>query len=114
MSEIRVLDVNRHTLDLFGAPDKPTLLRRLRDVFRDDMERIFREQLIDLWNGKLFQQREVVNYALDGDRAACAAAVLGAARPRARLVAGAGGADRHHRAQEGRGLSRISSARMTC
>ena len=27
----------------------------------------FREQLIDLWQGKLFQQREVVNYSLDGD-----------------------------------------------
>jgi diguanylate cyclase (GGDEF)-like protein len=26
----------------------------------------FREQLVDLWNGKLFQTREVVNYALDG------------------------------------------------
>ena len=26
-----------------------------------------REQLIDLWDGKLFQQREVVNYALDGN-----------------------------------------------
>jgi diguanylate cyclase (GGDEF)-like protein len=30
------------------------------------MEQHFREQLIDLWQGKLFQQREVVNYALDG------------------------------------------------
>ena len=28
----------------------------------------FREQLIDLWDGKLFQQREVVNYALDGTK----------------------------------------------
>ena len=27
----------------------------------------FREQLIDLWQGKLFQQREVVNYSLTGD-----------------------------------------------
>ncbi len=27
----------------------------------------FREQLIDLWQGKLFQQREVVNYSLSGD-----------------------------------------------
>jgi diguanylate cyclase (GGDEF)-like protein len=35
-------------------------------VFRDNMKAHFREQLIDLWNGKLFQQREVVNYALDG------------------------------------------------
>lgn len=66
MSEIRVLDVNQQTLDLFHAPDSGTLLRRLGDVFRDDMERSFREQLIDLWDGKLFQQREVVNYALDG------------------------------------------------
>jgi len=66
MSEIRVIDVNRHTLDLFAAPDKGTLLGRLSDVFRDDMQPHFREQLIDLWNGKLFQQREVVNYTLDG------------------------------------------------
>jgi diguanylate cyclase (GGDEF)-like protein len=67
MSEIRVIDVNQHTLDLFRAPDKPTLLRRLRDVFRDDMRPHFREQLVDLWDGKIFQQREVLNYALDGE-----------------------------------------------
>lgn len=66
MSEIRVLDVNQETLDLFQAPNKPTLLNRLGEIFRDDMERSFREQLIDLWNGKLFQRREVLNYALDG------------------------------------------------
>ena len=67
MSEIRVIDVNRHTLDLFAAADKPTLFNRLSEVFRDDMLRHFREQLIDLWQGKLFQQREVVNYTLDGN-----------------------------------------------
>lgn len=66
MREIRVSDVNRQTLDMFCAPDKATLLSRLGDVFRDDMRRNFTEQLIDLWHGKLFQQREVVNYALDG------------------------------------------------
>lgn len=66
MSEIRVIDINRETLNLFLAPDKETLLRHLPDVFRDDMEAQFREQLIDLWNGKLFHYREVVNYALDG------------------------------------------------
>ena len=42
------------------------LLRRLGDVFRGEMEKPFREQLIDLWNGKLHHDREVVNYALDG------------------------------------------------
>ncbi len=66
MSEIRVLDVNRHTLELFGAPDKATLLNRISDVFRDNMVQHFKEQLIDLWEGKLFQRREVVNYTLDG------------------------------------------------
>ncbi len=66
MTEIRVVDVNRHTLKLFGARDKRSLLNRTGDVFRDDMRPHFREQLIDLWNGRLFQQREVVNYALDG------------------------------------------------
>jgi diguanylate cyclase (GGDEF)-like protein len=68
LSEIRVLDVNSRTLELFGAPDKATLLRNLPAVFRDEMEPHFREQLIDLWDGKLFQQREVVNYALDGTK----------------------------------------------
>jgi len=68
MSEIRVLDVNSRTLELFGAADKETLLHNLSAVFRDEMEPHFREQLIDLWDGKLFQQREVVNYALDGTK----------------------------------------------
>ncbi|WP_185984439.1 sensor domain-containing diguanylate cyclase [Aureimonas mangrovi] len=67
MSEIRVIDVNRHTLDLFAAPSKAVLLSRLGEVFRDGMETHFREQLIDLWNGKLFQSREVMNYTLNGD-----------------------------------------------
>jgi diguanylate cyclase (GGDEF)-like protein len=68
MSEIRVLDINSRTLELFCAPDKDTLLQNLSDVFRDEMEPHFREQLIDLWDGKIFQQREVVNYALDGTK----------------------------------------------
>ncbi|GGP25102.1 sensor domain-containing diguanylate cyclase [Silvimonas amylolytica] len=67
MEEIQVIDVNQHTLQLFAAPDKKTLLSRLRDVFRDDMRSHFREQLIDLWDNKLFQQREVLNYSLDGN-----------------------------------------------
>ncbi|MFD2238665.1 sensor domain-containing diguanylate cyclase [Aureimonas populi] len=67
MSEIRVLDVNIHTLELFEAASKDELLARLGDVFRDSMQEHFREQLVDLWNGKFFQSREVVNYALGGE-----------------------------------------------
>jgi diguanylate cyclase (GGDEF)-like protein len=67
MSEIRIVDVNQHTLELFGAADKTSLLLRLREVFRGAMAPHFREQLVDLWEGKLFQRREVVNYSLTGD-----------------------------------------------
>ena len=66
MSEISVLDVNQATLDLFCAPDRQTLHQRIGEVFRDDMEKHFRGQLVELWNGHLFHQREVLNYALDG------------------------------------------------
>ncbi|MBK3745844.1 sensor domain-containing diguanylate cyclase [Paraburkholderia aspalathi] len=66
MSEIRVIDVNDETLSLFLAPDKDTLLNNLSQVFKDEMQGHFREQLIELWNGNLFQRREVINYALDG------------------------------------------------
>lgn len=68
MQEIRVLDVNRQTLEMFRAPDKTTLLGHLDQVFRGDMRPHFAEQLIELWHGRLFQQREVVNYALDGEK----------------------------------------------
>ena len=66
MTEIRVIDVNHATLEMFGATGKAQLLSQLHTVFRGDMEQHFREQLIDLWQGRLFQSREVVNYALDG------------------------------------------------
>ncbi|MGP1629000.1 MAG: sensor domain-containing diguanylate cyclase [Giesbergeria sp.] len=67
MQEIRVIDVNQQTLDMFGAADKGTLLNNLGRVFRDEMEESFSDQLQDLWDGKLTQHREVVNYALSGD-----------------------------------------------
>lgn len=65
MSEIRVLDVNQYTLDLLKAGSKAELLARLPDIFREGMLPHFREQLQDLWNGKLAQQREIIQYALD-------------------------------------------------
>lgn len=67
MREIRVLDVNQLTLSMFGAPDKQTLLAGLDKVFRGEMHDSFSEQLLDLWEGKLFQQREAVNYSLIGE-----------------------------------------------
>lgn len=68
MQEIRVIDVNQQTLSMFRAPDKSALMANLHQVFRDEMQTHFAEQLIDLWQGRLFQQREVLNYALDGEK----------------------------------------------
>ncbi len=67
MQEIRVIDVNRETLRMFAAEDKNELLRNTGRIFRDEMRDSFAEQLRDLWDGKLLQQREVVNYSLSGE-----------------------------------------------
>ncbi|WP_269499766.1 sensor domain-containing diguanylate cyclase [Castellaniella sp. S9] len=67
LSEIRVLDVNSHTLRMFKANSRAELLSRLADVFQEEMLTSFAEQLIDLWDGRLFQQREVQNRTLSGD-----------------------------------------------
>ena len=67
MQEIRVIDVNQQTLRMFGASSKEMLLNNIGRVFRGEMHESFGEQLQDLWEGKTFQQREVVNYSLSGD-----------------------------------------------
>jgi len=67
MARIRVIDVNRQTLTLFGAASKDELLARLPEIFRDEMSRSFAEQLLDCWNGSLFQSRETLNYSLRGE-----------------------------------------------
>lgn len=67
MREIRVIDVNRVTMPLFGAADKRELLARTDRVFTDDMHESFADQLQDLWEGKLVQQREVVNTTMAGE-----------------------------------------------
>jgi PAS domain-containing protein len=41
MQEIRVIDVNRHTLRMFAANDKQHLLRDIGLVFRDEMQASF-------------------------------------------------------------------------
>ena len=68
LEKIRVIDVNRKTLDMFGARTRAELLEKMELVFRDEMQASFAEQLIDLWNGNLVQTREVINYSLAGER----------------------------------------------
>jgi diguanylate cyclase (GGDEF)-like protein len=67
MQEIRVIDVNQQTLCMLGADSKEQLLNSIGRVFRGEMHDSFADQLLDLWDDKIFQQREVVNYSLTGD-----------------------------------------------
>ena len=67
LEKIRVIDINQQTLKMFAARSKDELLGNLGSVFRGEMQNSFAEQLQDLWNGKLTQQREVINYSLTGD-----------------------------------------------
>lgn len=67
MSLIRVLDVNRKTLQLFGAASKEELLSNLNKVFRDDMRDHFINELVDMWDGKTAYEREEINYSLSGE-----------------------------------------------
>jgi len=67
LQEIRVLDVNDYTLTMFKATSRADLLARLGDVLYEETRTSFAEQLIDLWEGRLFHQKEVQNRTLHGD-----------------------------------------------
>ncbi|MBI4316711.1 MAG: histidine kinase, partial [Chloroflexi bacterium] len=64
---IVMLDLNQKTLELYGAGTKEELLSNLPLVFRDEMRRHFRDELMDIWNGRLVSEREGVNYTLQGN-----------------------------------------------
>ena len=70
VQEIRVIDINSaHLLAHAGRTEQgEAVIKQLGEVFRDEMHESFKAQLIDLWNGKTFQQREVVNYSLNGTK----------------------------------------------
>ena len=67
ISMIRVLDVNQKTLDLFEAADKETLVANLDKVFRDDTKKHFTDELVNMWEGQTFYDRESVNFSLSGE-----------------------------------------------
>ena len=67
MGMIHVLDVNKKTLEMFEANSKETLLANLNRIFRDDMGAHFINELVDMWNGKTYYEREGVNYSLSGE-----------------------------------------------
>lgn len=67
LAQIVMLAFSQKTLELYGAGTKEELLSNLPLVFRDEMRRHFRDELMDIWNGRLVSEREGVNYTLQGD-----------------------------------------------
>lgn len=67
MSMIRILNVNQRTLKLFEVDDKEMFLANLNKVFRSDMREHFTRELIDMWNGKTYYERNGINYSLSGE-----------------------------------------------
>lgn len=67
MALIRVVHVNRRTLEMFGAETKEHLLAHLGDAFRDEMRVHFRDELLTLWRGGLTWSGEGINYTLRGE-----------------------------------------------
>ncbi|MEO8807552.1 MAG: histidine kinase, partial [Burkholderiaceae bacterium] len=66
--QLKVLQVNRRTLELFGARDQAHLLANLDQVFRDAMLTAYTDELVALWEGRLRFSSQSVNYSLSGKR----------------------------------------------
>jgi len=66
MKRIKVLHVNKETLEMFGARSEEELLKNLDKIYRDEMRHHFRAELLALWNGKVGFKGEGINYTLQG------------------------------------------------
>ena len=67
-ASLRVLQVNRRTLELFSADNQQHLEANLDKVFRDDRHDTAAHELAQLWDGQMEFANQTVNYALDGRR----------------------------------------------
>jgi PAS domain S-box-containing protein len=66
IAQVRILDVNTETLDLFGAKTKQDLLGSLSNVFAPETEKIFVEELLALAEGRPTLRAETQVRSLDG------------------------------------------------
>jgi PAS domain S-box-containing protein len=66
MAAVRIVDVNEHTLELFGARDKAELTRSLNDVFLEESLDTFCEELVAMAEGRELVSGPVRMRTLDG------------------------------------------------
>lgn len=67
-ASVKVLDVNKATLSLFGAKDKSALLTNLGDVFMQESYHYFKNEMINIANGLQNFSWDGVNRTLEGKR----------------------------------------------
>ena len=65
---VKIVDVNRATLELFQAESKSQLLTNLSKVLGPESLIPFKEELLALANGETSFENETVNYTLRGER----------------------------------------------
>ncbi len=63
---VKIVDVNKATLNLFGANAKADLLQNLSQIIDDDSAQLFQNELISIAQGKSHFEWEGVNQTLDG------------------------------------------------
>lgn len=66
MDAVHTIDVNRQALSLYGVTEQTASWRHHADLLRLNLRVDLRAQLIGLWAGELFQEREIINHRLDG------------------------------------------------
>jgi two-component system, cell cycle sensor histidine kinase and response regulator CckA len=64
---VRVVDVNRATLALYGAENRSQLLAGLDRIIGQDGHEVFRQSIISLARGERTWRSEGINYKLDGE-----------------------------------------------
>ena len=67
IESVRVVDVNRATLALYGAETRSQLLAGLDRIIGDDGRDVFRHSIVALARGERSWQSEGTNYTLNGD-----------------------------------------------
>jgi signal transduction histidine kinase/CheY-like chemotaxis protein len=65
---MRIVDVNRATLELYEAGDKQSFLPYLSDRFHEGSFDLFKEELVALAEGNVVFERETVTHTLTGRR----------------------------------------------
>lgn len=65
-NEIKFIDINQASLNLFAAKDKTDFLNNTPRIFSIHIHQSFAEQLLQLWEGNYYQQRECTYYSTDG------------------------------------------------